>query len=149
MISKFSDEYRFLSNFYPLINPIRFQDISYPTVEHFFQGQKTLDVSIQILISKCPTPGETKRMGKRVVIRNDWDKIKDLVMEKALFLKFSVNPDLARKLRDTGTEVLVEGNYWHDNYWGRCLCPRCLKIQGKNKLGTLLMDLRSNVNICC
>jgi predicted NAD-dependent protein-ADP-ribosyltransferase YbiA (DUF1768 family) len=43
---------------------------------------------------------------------------------------------------------MIEGNWWHDNFWGDCYCnnksgkhPECLK-PGLNKLGLLLMNLR-------
>jgi hypothetical protein len=46
------------------------------------------------------------------------------------------------KLLQTGKSVLVEGNDFHDNVWGNCTCPRCKDIEGENRLGRALMDLR-------
>ena len=43
----------------------------------------------------------------------------------------------------TGGAVLVEGNTWHDNYWGCCTCSRCAGRRGRNNLGRLLMKLRA------
>lgn len=37
---------------------------------------------------------------------------------------------------------IVEGNYWHDNYWGNCTCDKCKNIEGQNKLGKILMKIR-------
>ena len=28
---------------------------------------------------------------------------------------------------------IIEGNYWHDVYWGQCTCEKCVG-KGKNKL---------------
>lgn len=42
MINSFKGPNRFLSNFYPSI--IEYNNIIYPTVEHFFQAGKTTDI---------------------------------------------------------------------------------------------------------
>jgi len=62
-------------------------------------------------------------------------------------LKFAQNPDLRKKLLATGTEELVEGNTWHDNYWGDCSCPECKNIKGRNQLGITLMRVRKEMTI--
>jgi ribA/ribD-fused uncharacterized protein len=62
-----------------------------------------------------------------------------------LRLKFTQNPELRRRLLDTGDAVLVEGNTWHDNYWGTCTFRRCSKTKGKNMLGKLLMQVRQEL----
>lgn len=40
----------------------------------------------------------------------------------------------------TGERKLVEVNNWGDTYWGQNE-----RLQGKNMLGRLLMDLRQNI----
>ena len=47
------------------------------------------------------------------------------------------SPLLRGWLRETGAEELVEGNYWGDTFWGVC------RGEGENKLGKLLMQVRS------
>ena len=52
-------------------------------------------------------------------------------------------PELRTKLLATGNRVLVEGNYWHDNFWGECTCEKCKATQkAENWLGKLLMERR-------
>ena len=46
------------------------------------------------------------------------------------------------KLLESSNYYLIEGNNWHDNYWGKCYCAKCTKIDGQNKLGAILMKLR-------
>ena len=75
-------------------------------------------------------------------MREDWEEVKDQVMYDIVFAKFSQNPDIAKKLVETGKEPIVEGNWWHDNYWGDCKCDRCKNIKGKNMLGKILMVVR-------
>ncbi len=142
MIAEFEGEYAFLSNFYP--SPIFHDGIAYPTVEHFFQGMKTLDIAERKAIAGAPTPGKAKRMGRQVKLRSDWERVKAYYMELGLRLKFE-NPELAQKLIATGDEELIEGNWWHDNTWGSCYCDTCMHKAGRNMLGMLLMELRKEL----
>lgn len=136
MIDKFRGKYWFLSNFYE--SPIEDENITYPTVEHYFQAQKTLNREEKLKISKATKPAKAKKMGRQVNLRKDWEDIKLQVMEKALRLKFQ-DPALRKKLIATGDEELVEGNPWGDRYWGVC------NGSGKNKLGKFLMKIRKDL----
>ncbi len=142
MIVEFDGENEFLSNFYP--SPILHEGIVYPTNEHFFQAMKTLDSAERKAIANAETPGMAKRMGRTVKLRSDWEQIKVDVMRTGLMLKFS-DTKLAQKLIDTGDEELVEGNWWHDNTWGNCHCPKCSRLGGRNLLGMLLMEVRKEL----
>ena len=64
-------------------------------------------------------------------------------MEWALTEKFK-DPDLKRMLIETGDEELIEGNNWHDNFFGSCYCDRCGN-KGENNLGKILMKIRNNI----
>lgn len=142
MISCFDGKWAFLSNFY--WNEIEFEGITYPTNEHFFQAMKTLDIDERRQIANCLTPGQAKRMGRQVALRPDWEEVKEDVMFLGLCLKFA-DEQLADWLVETGDELLVEGTTWHDNEWGNCSCSKCKNIEGKNKLGKLLMKVRSMI----
>ena len=136
MIDCFDGKYFFLSNFSN--SKFCYEGIAYPTVEHYFQAQKTLDIKERERIAKLPTPGEAKRAGRRVKLRSDWEEVKDNVMLVGLYHKFK-DPELRKKLMATGDEHLEEGNYWHDTYWGVC------EGVGENRLGQLLMAVRKGV----
>lgn len=142
MIDCFDKEWAFLSNFYE--SEIEFEGITYPTNEHFFQAMKTLDIDERRAIANCLTPGRAKRMGRRVALRPDWENVKEDVMFEGLCLKFA-DEQLADWLLETSDEELVEGTTWHDNEWGNCSCPKCAHIEGKNKLGKLLMRVRDMI----
>lgn len=142
MINCFDGKWAFLSNFY--WNEIEHEGIVYPTNEHFFQAMKTLDNDERRQIANCLTPGQAKRMGRRVALRSDWESVKEDVMFLGLCLKFA-DEQLADWLLETGDEELVEGTTWHDNEWGNCSCPKCTNIEGKNKLGKLLMRVRDMI----
>jgi len=145
MINSFTGRYRFLSNFYILQYPIHWRGINYPSSEHFYQAMKTTDFLIRLDISKLLTPGEVKKYGRITKLRKDWDSVKDIVMETGLMLKFAINLDIAIQLMETGNMTLIEGNTWHDNYWGDCQCAKCVKWPGLNKLGQMLMSTREKL----
>ena len=140
-ISSFEGDYFFLSNFYP--SPIVGKDdgIEYPTVEHYFQAHKTTNMEDRIKIAGAKTPGMAKRAGRAIDLRPDWEKIKVGVMFDALSEKFK-NPDLQTKLIATGNKRLIEGNFWHDNFWGACRCEKCAGKTKRNQLGSLLIKVR-------
>ena len=136
MINSFEGKYAFLSNFYE--HPISEGSLTFPTNEHYFQAMKTLDLTERIAIERAGTPGQSKRMGRSVKLRSDWEDIKLSVMETALRLKFA-DPELAAMLKATGDEELVEGNWWNDTFWGVC------NGVGENNLGKLLMKIRAEL----
>lgn len=137
MIDKFEGKYAFLSNFYE--SPIEQDRIIYPTVEHYFQAQKTLDFEERLMIARAGTPGQAKRMGRSVTLRKDWEDVKLEVMEFAVREKFTTHAELRKQLIATGDEELVEGNWWKDRFWGVC------EGTGQNHLGQILMKVRDEL----
>ena len=137
-INRFIGDYGVFSNFYP--SPIWDDGIEYPTVEHYFQAMKTLDPNQRRAISMAATPGAAKKMGRRVKLRDDWERVKENYMLFALRQKFNNNSEYKKALLATGDMYLEEGNTWHDTYWGVC------DGVGKNRLGYLLMQVREELN---
>lgn len=136
MIREFKGKYGWLSNF--------FEESDGLTLEHRFQAAKTRDFSERQQILKAPTPSKAKYHGRSCTLREDWEDIKNDVMLDLLREKFK-DPELAKLLLDTGDEILVEGNWWNDRYWGVDLKTG----EGENVLGRMLMrvrlDLRESV----
>ena len=153
MIDSFRGHYSFLSNFYYASQIIN--GVVYPTNEHFFQACKTLILDEQIAIINAPKPGIAKQMANprgyklpngaifKITIRQDWEDIRIGVMNMGIEAKFSQNIPLHNELMLTQGTNLCEGNWWHDNFWGDCRCPKCLGSPGLNMLGRLLMAYRS------
>jgi hypothetical protein len=146
MINSFNGEYRFLSNYYSC--KVRYGSIIFSSVENAFQAAKSLDTRDREHI-KTLSPGGAKRYGRNVKLRYHWDNVKIGIMLSLIKRKFS-DKKLAKKLIDTGDQELIEGNTWHDNYWGVCYCDRCSTIRktkkfGKNVLGKILMDVREQL----
>ena len=84
-------------------------------------------------------PNKAKAKGRNVILRSDWEQIKNKIMYEVCYAKFTQNPELKEKLLLTGDEELIEGNTWHDTYWGVC------NRRGKNKLGKILMRIREEL----
>jgi ribA/ribD-fused uncharacterized protein len=143
MITSFDGMFHFLSNFSP--SDVKLDGKTYPTIEHGFQAAKTNDATERSKIRKANTPSEAKRLGRKATLREDWESVKIKVMEDLLIQKFS-EPNRMKWLLDTGTQILIEGNDWHDNFWGDCTCGRCKDIPGKNNLGMLLMKIREKLS---
>lgn len=144
IINKFEGEYRFLSNFYPCV--IEYEGIIYPTTEHAYQAAKTVNHEHRQMIADLPTPGASKKAGKIVELREDWNDVKYPIMEEILWLKFNQS-EFKQLLLETRGYDLVEGNWWHDNIWGDCSCVKCKEIPGSNWLGKILMDIRLTIMV--
>lgn len=136
MIDSFNGKYKFLSNFAPC--KVTYEGIEYPSTEHAYQAAKTTDASVRRQFRDCATAGDSKKLGRKIVLRSDWESIKLDVMEQILRLKFA-QADFKRALLNTGDEELVEGNWWNDTFWGIC------KGKGQNHLGKLLMKIRKEL----
>lgn len=137
MIDRFENEYYFLSNFYNA--PIIYHGIRYENNESAFHAQKDLSRSKEF----CNlNPSGAKMLGRRVILREDWEEVKDLIMYEINYEKYAQNIDLRRKLLETGNQELIEGNFWNDTYWGVC------RGIGENHLGKILMKVRGEFQKC-
>ena len=133
-IDSFRGKYYFLSNFYPA--QFTYNEVTYLNAEAAFQAQKVFSKEEQLLFANL-LPSEAKRLGRRVNLRPDWDRVKDQIMYEVVKAKFEQNPDLRAKLLATGYVYLEEGNTWGDRYWGVDA-----NGVGLNKLGHILMQVR-------
>ena len=135
-INMFTNDYRFLSNFYP--SKINYQGIRYPSTEHAYQASKVLNEKTKRTIAKLHTASMAKKYGAKVKLRKNWENIKDEIMFEILQIKFQ-KACLKRKLAATKNANLTEGNWWGDTYWGVC------HGKGQNKLGKMLMKIRNKI----
>ena len=49
-------------------------------------------------------------------------------------------------LLSTGDQELIEGTWWHDKFWGICICTKCAN-KGDNNLGKILMTVREEISL--
>ena len=126
-------ETAFLSNFYP--SPFTVNGIQYKSNEHFFQSAKALDPTEALWVRDAPDALESKRRGRKVRLRPDWDTVKLDVMAEGIWAKFTQNPDLKAKLLATGDAILGES-------------PRAFRGKGANTgkaVGGIIMEVRSEL----
>lgn len=136
MINSFRGKYYFLSNFYE--TPVTFDGITYRNNEAAFQAQKVLSKEEQTEFSNL-NASEAKKLGRKVLLRKDWEDVKVLLMQEIVNAKFDQHPELAALLIDTGDEYLEEGNTWGDKIWGT------VDGKGQNLLGQILMKTRERL----
>lgn len=137
-INTFRGEYFFLSNFYEA--DVKYKGILYHNTEAAFQAQKCINESDKIKFSSL-NPSEAKKLGRRVNLRSDWEDIKINEMYNIVKEKFMQNPNLLKKLLDTGSEYIEEGNTWGDKIWGT------VGGKGSNYLGKILMKVRDELKV--
>jgi hypothetical protein len=137
-IKAFRGKYAFLSNFHPC--QVELEGKTYPTVEHAFQAAKTDDPEKRKEIQQAPTPAKAKKLGWKLDVRKNWQRVKTGIMRDLVRQKFTNNKALRRALLDTGSAKLVEVNNWNDTFWGVC------RGKGKNMLGKILMEVREELS---
>lgn len=140
----FKNQLAYLSNFYPATVYVR--GIVYPSSEHAYQAQKTLDPLEELQIRHATSPGRAKRLGSKCTLRSNWSNKRIGCMLLVVYCKFNQHPGLAFKLSRIRDTWLIENNYWHDNFWGNCTCAKCENIKGQNNLGKILSQVKSLLN---
>lgn len=159
------DPYYIFSNFAPC--QVTYKGTQYPTSEHAYQCQKFLGPTAtpkfieyaEVMratenVNKLFILSKQKRVGgykwktdlnpaiekyQDVIIRQDWDDVKDDIMSDIVYIKFAQNEKARKELLSTGDAVLQE-NSPRDSYWGIGKDGT-----GQNKLGIVLMNVRSKL----
>jgi ribA/ribD-fused uncharacterized protein len=148
------DAFRFLSHFWPA--PILIDGEEWPTVEHYYQAQKSANRGYREAIRQAATPGMAKRLAaqpdaKRRLSkhswfrangtrpRQDWFEVKLDIMRRADYAKFIQHPELAAALLATEDAELIEDSP-SEPYWG--VGP---DGQGLNWAGRVLMEVRQKL----
>ena len=127
------------SNFYQASFTIDGKE--WKTVEHYFQAQKCLNEKVREELRALSTPKEAKKMGSKVLLRSDWDKVKINIMVQACRAKFTQNEALKKLLLSTGIKELREHTA-RDKFWGDGGNGK-----GRNELGKVLMKIREELQL--
>ena len=135
-IDDFRGKYFFLSNFYPCT--VEYEGRIHQSAEAAFQAAKTLNEHERSLFTEL-SPSQAKQRGRRIPLRDDWEKIKVQVMRDVCLAKFSQHEALRQRLSQTDDAILEEGNNWGDTFWGT------VAGYGENQLGKVLMEVRSDI----
>ncbi len=159
MITSFTGEYAFLSNFYRC--PFMVYSSVWPTAEHCYQASKAADPGQARWVATAETPGEARRRGRQVVLLPAWDRRRRAIMLEILLAKFDLPTELGDRLLATRPHALVEGSAWGDDFWGAVAGLPVYRLtdspwlwkddagmcwQGRNWLGRLLMTVRDVID---
>lgn len=135
-----SDEYGEFSNF--AAYPIKIKGKTYPTSEHYFQAMKFSSAKDQkeVRTAKTPMLAAQKGRDRKRKLKRHWESMKDNVMREAVLQKFTQHKELKELLLSTGDSKLIEHTN-RDSYWGDGGDGK-----GKNKLGQILMQVRTTLS---
>lgn len=145
-------EFDFLSHFHS--SPIELDGESWPTVEHYYQAQKSFSQDYRAAIRAAGTPATAKRLaanpdrhraaGRKSWFleagetpRPDWAAVKLDIMRRADLAKYTQNPELGERLLATGTAELIEDSPF-EPFWGIGHDGA-----GENWAGRVLMEVRA------
>lgn len=152
-VKGFFEDYRYLSNFEICPRGVRLYtgDIfestenAYQFAKHYLHDVKGKFTEEQYVIWShdraavyLMSPAESKKWGRNIQVRKNWDKIKYDVMMQLVFDKFWRDLKLRKQLIGTGDKHLEELNHWRDEIWG----VNCWTGKGTNWLGEILMKVR-------
>lgn len=139
------------SNFNPFDKPYVYQSIEFLYPETFYQAMKTEKHNIKIRKHIASlTPSKAKKFWRKKenkqYLRKDWRNISLQVMEHILRVKFAPGTSWSKKLVTEQSDI-VETNNWHDNFYGACICDRCINKSKHNHLGKILMRIRDDYEV--
>jgi hypothetical protein len=139
-----SDEtYGCFSNLYK--RPVEFENEVFDTAEHAYQAGKARKPEVRAWVLSAPSPALVAMAAHGLYwwdIRSDWSRIKFDRMRQVLRAKFTQHEDLREILLSTNELRLVESATVDNSVnrlWGE------VKGQGKNMLGQMLMELRTQL----
>lgn len=124
---------------------IEFEGEKFATSEHAYQAGKARKPEVRKWLMEAPSPALLAMAAHGLYvwdINSDWSRIKFDRMKRVLQAKFTQHEDLKLLLLSTGTARLVESatvDNAVNRLWGE------VGGVGKNKLGELLMEVRSEL----
>lgn len=148
------EQFGWLSHFHPA--PIELDGVVWPTVEHYYQAQKSFDPAYRQAILEARFPGKAKRLARQpaalgkqsrqswfqknhALPRSDWHEVKLDIMRRADLAKFTQHCDLRDLLLATGEAELIEDSA-SEPFWGIGLDG-----DGLNWAGRVLMEVRETL----
>jgi ribA/ribD-fused uncharacterized protein len=113
----------------------------WPSVEHYYQGMKFEDAALRESVRTTDHPEKAKQFAEanKESIRKDWQKVRETMMTRGVYIKCRTHDAVAAVLLATGDRQIVETSQY-DYYWG---CGR--DGRGHNAFGKVLMAVRDKL----
>ena len=142
------EPYGCLSNYAPA--GFELDGVWWPSSEHYYHVQKFVHASQsnehsddlykkrkEVYQAVTPSNARTIAHDSKLLVRADWEQVKDDIMRKAVLRKFESNPALLSVLLATGDAELFEASM-SDSHFGTGADGK-----GMNMLGKILMEVRT------
>ncbi len=150
-----NEENGYLSNWY--FSEFQIKGITYTSMEQYMMHQKAMvfgDNQAAYEILKTSDVAKIKALGRSVSGYDDtiWNGLRQIIVYKGLYEKFSQNAELKQQLVMTGNCILAECAV-QDKVWGIGLNMRhgdrlnIKKWKGQNLLGFALMKVREEMAV--
>lgn len=126
--------------------PLVVRGENFATSEHAYQCAKFTEGEIRDRLKSTNTPKSAKWLARRLGGQHRLDDHPERRFELMLEIiraQFSSH-EMAERLLAIGDRMLIEGNTWGDRRWG-CVQAKDGCWRGKNRLGEILMQVRSEL----
>lgn len=131
------NDYYWMRNDY--MSDIEYCGVNYPTLEHAYQAAKLSNKQDKEKVASIVDVKQMRKFVRGFSLPTDWEDKKIDIMRVLLRRKFD-NEILKSRLAGTGTDPIELVGY--DNFWGTGK-----DNMGENILGTLLNDIRSDIQL--
>ena len=139
VIDKFKDDFAFLGNRFRCL--FTWEGIQYKSAEAAFLSSMCEDEAERKVYAQCSIQKAVLK-AKEQTPYPGWEEARLDIMETILKAKFEQNPDLMKKLLETGNSILINGNSKQETFWGIDL----YSWEGENHLGKIIMKIRDKEN---
>jgi ribA/ribD-fused uncharacterized protein len=135
-IAGFVAEYSWLSNYFPC--RVEWEGRVYGSAEAAYHSGKYLPEDRDVF-TKLDADRARKLSRAKPYDAAAWETRRMPTMRAVVWAKFSQNPELGKKLLESGERYLEERNWWGDKFWG------VYQGEGQNLLGKIIMDTRARL----
>ena len=141
-IIKFTGEYSFLSMKY--FSQINFIGMQYNNTAAAWLSQ-AMDEDKRFMFSRA-TAHQARRLFNLYNNCQNWNIIQYERLYEVCKARFRQNPELAKKLLDTGRrQIIYDTTGSHNNILGSCRCKECRAKEFQNIYGKILMKIREEM----
>ncbi|MES9968998.1 MAG: NADAR family protein [Candidatus Thiodiazotropha sp.] len=114
---------------------------TWPSVEHYYQAMKFEPGELREAIRDADHPAKAKKLAdkNKKLIRNDWQKVKEVIMTRGIYIKCRTHAEVADALIASNGQKIIENSQF-DYFWG---CGR--DGRGHNTYGKVLMAVRDKL----